>query len=105
MPDSPSALTVYIDSSLYPGNMAKVKQTLYLSVRVANSNFSQHDNIVNCEWSGWSNWHSCTKTCGSGTHQRERSIDVVVANGGTNCTGNVAEGGVCNPDAGSDNIL
>ena len=38
----------------------------------------------------------CTKTCGGGTHQRTRSIDVEVANGGTNCTGDAVESGVCN---------
>ena len=62
---------------------------------------------VNCAFNAWGNWDTCTKTCGGGTHQRARSIGVVVAHGGTNCTGSAIENGVCNAHScpGSEYIM
>ena len=51
---------------------------------------------INCEvseWSEWSNFGSCSKTCGGGKQQQERtrSITTNAANGGTACPTNLRE--------------
>jgi hypothetical protein len=40
---------------------------------------------VHCDTSSWTAWSPCTKTCGSGTHDRTRSVVKVAAHGGYEC--------------------
>jgi hypothetical protein len=42
---------------------------------------------VNCQWSSWSRWSSCSKTCGSGVNTRTRRIVKYARNGGSRCYG------------------
>ena len=95
-PDLLDAMTVYMDRSLNPGIMTQMKLT---DTRLRHTHLSFKTFIVNCAWSAWSNWDPCSKTCGGGTHQRTRSVGVVVANGGSNCTGNSVESDVCNTNS------
>jgi len=53
---------------------------------------------VLCEWGGWSEWKSCSKTCGGGTRNRTRIKAIEPANAGADCIGNSTEEEVCNPD-------
>ena len=39
----------------------------------------------NCQWSGWRQWSSCSKTCGSGTMTRSRHIQVEFSGNGKKC--------------------
>ena len=38
---------------------------------------------VDCEWSAWASYASCSKSCGGGTKQRQRYKSVQESNGGT----------------------
>lgn len=51
--------------------------------------------LVNCQWSNWSAWGSCTRSCGSGTQKSTRSKTVQESNGGT-CSGLSEKSQSCN---------
>ena len=42
---------------------------------------------VNCQWSDWSFWSSCSKTCGDGIKERSRHVQTLAKNGGSQCQG------------------
>ena len=98
LPSSPNAMTVYIDSSLNPGNVVQIKLSVLEFPHLSPDMISRKNVLfsVDCTLSAWSNWDTCSHTCGGGTHQRTRFIDGQAANGGMNCTGNTSESGVCN---------
>ena len=50
---------------------------------------------VDCEVSDWTEWSSCSKTCGSGFQKRERSIVKQPKNNGKPCEGNLDETKTC----------
>jgi len=41
---------------------------------------------VDCQWSDWQEWDSCTKSCGNGTTLRNRTILQKAAHGGKPCS-------------------
>jgi len=51
--------------------------------------------LVNCQWSNWSAWESCSKSCGGGTQTSTRSKTVQETNGGT-CSGSSERSKSCN---------
>ncbi|XP_078573543.1 SCO-spondin-like isoform X2 [Branchiostoma floridae x Branchiostoma japonicum] len=51
---------------------------------------------VNCQWSSWGSWSSCSASCGSGTQTRTRSIAVPVSCAGRACVGGTTESKSCN---------
>lgn len=51
---------------------------------------------VNCVVSDWSQWTTCSKSCGGGTQTRNRTIEVPAANGGTACPTEMSQTQVCN---------
>jgi len=53
---------------------------------------------VDCKWSDWERWTSCTRTCGNGTSMRDRKMKVEPKNGGTPCDGGAHETQPCNTD-------
>lgn len=56
--------------------------------------------LVDGHWSNYGSWSPCSKSCGGGTHYKERSCNnPPPANGGKNCVGAARETGTCNTQA------
>lgn len=53
---------------------------------------------VNCLWTDWNNWGSCSQTCGGGIQLRNRSHFRESAYGGTACLGRQLDTANCNMD-------
>ena len=51
---------------------------------------------VDCQWSDWSKTGSCSKSCGRGTQNFERTKLVESQNGGQLCTGSHTGSAHCN---------
>ena len=51
---------------------------------------------VDCLWSEWSDFSTCTKTCGDGLMTRERSIEENAINNGKPCEGKNSDTKACN---------
>ena len=43
--------------------------------------------VVDCIWSPWNEWTSCSETCGDGSRSKERLVVQESANNGTPCYG------------------
>ena len=54
---------------------------------------------IDCIWSSWSSWGSCSRTCGGGTQERRRTITQTAQYGGTECTGNSIAYKNCNTNS------
>jgi len=53
--------------------------------------------VADCKWNQWGEWSACTKSCGGGTKQRDRSIQIAPRNGGKMCDANsISEAVECN---------
>merc|ERR1712226_1452024 len=57
---------------------------------------AEHACPVDCRWSAWGTWTECTKTCGGGTRQGVRKIELEAKNGGVPCTGSTKRTVACN---------
>ena len=52
---------------------------------------------INGGWTEWSEWTSCSKSCGKGTQSRFRNCtNPSPQNGGNNCDGDTEKQGYCN---------
>ena len=51
---------------------------------------------MNCQWSSWGRWSSCSKTCGNGVQQKKRTISTKAENGGKKCAGSNKATRSCN---------
>lgn len=50
---------------------------------------------VDCMFTDWSAWQSCSVSCGTGSQKRERSVQLEANNGGTPCSGDYFETQQC----------
>jgi len=50
---------------------------------------------VDCKTSAWSEWQTCSKTCGTGTRKRYRSEIIAAAFGGKRCSGQLTQVSAC----------
>jgi len=51
---------------------------------------------VDCSVSDWSEWTTCTKSCGGGLQSRSRQVMRPAANGGASCPEKLADSRICN---------
>ena len=51
--------------------------------------------VVDCQWSDWEPWGSCSATCGGGTKKRTRWEGIPAQNGGKDCQGSDYEEKSC----------
>jgi len=51
---------------------------------------------VDCRWNNWSDWTSCSKTCGQGSKNRRREVQTRARNGGSLCQGLSMQTQSCN---------
>jgi hypothetical protein len=58
-----------------------------------------HPQPVDCQWDAWGAWTECSKTCGSGTQNRDRAVLVEASNDGNPCVGESTESSACNTQA------
>ena len=52
-------------------------------------------NPVDCTWTQWNAWVTCSVTCGGGTQDRERTKNAA-QHGGDDCVGDDTENQACN---------
>ena len=38
---------------------------------------------VDCDWTSWSDWSSCSKTCGAGVREKSRQVKTTAQNDGS----------------------
>ena len=64
---------------------------------------------INCMWSNWGEWGTCSRRCGGGTQWQFRSISQAAAHGGKGCSGSFVMKRPCNrkpcPTEGEDSNL
>ena len=51
---------------------------------------------VDCRWTSWSDWTSCSKTCGAGVREKSRQVQTPARNGGSQCLGSPKQIESCN---------
>ena len=51
---------------------------------------------IDCKWSEFSSWTSCSRSCGDGKMVRTRKKDIFASNGGKHCEGEDSETVTCN---------
>ena len=56
-----------------------------------------HIEIADCIWGSWSEWSTCSKSCGGGTQLRVRRVANSETKGGK-CAGEPSEEQDCNTD-------
>ena len=50
---------------------------------------------VNCLWSTWGEWTTCSASCGTGTKEKSRWVKIRAKNGGEPCQGSDTQIDIC----------
>lgn len=64
-------------------------------IREVDSFCEENDHLQHCRLISWSDWVSCSKTCGGGWQLRTRAVAQPARNGGQPCQGDLSEGQTC----------
>ncbi|CAE7519322.1 SPON1 [Symbiodinium sp. CCMP2592] len=64
-------------------------------IREVDSFCEENDHLQHCRLIPWSDWVSCSKTCGGGWQLRTRAVAQPARNGGQPCQGDLSEGQTC----------
>jgi hypothetical protein len=72
-----------------------------LKIEMLVQNWSSFTNffsyfVVDCSWSSWDEWTSCSKTCDGGIRRSKRTVSVELSHGGMECEGTSTRIEVCN---------
>ena len=51
---------------------------------------------IDCQWSDWQDWRSCSSSCGNGTSFRMRLVKTPMMHGGRDCEGGYQQNRECN---------
>ena len=79
-------------------------KTLSMASEEGNDDVIKELKLVDCRWSDWTMWTQCSKTCGDGTSQRERSQQFKSGGSGNLCKGSYTEEKMCNSACPGTNI-
>jgi len=95
--DACKGLNEYIDMANTTAHEEKIELDQHLK-EVVDFEIKMDTHPCPCVWGQWEEWSGCTTTCGAGKRYRERVVETLAINNGTDCQGEMEEDEECNED-------